>query len=326
MGVVHFLNVKDGDCSIIQHTSGRVSMIDICNGNVENQYVTDSRDPMRTILESLQGDMHQKNYPVNPINYLNSFDIKYIFRFILTHPDMDHMDGIKRLFSEFTVNCFWDTANNKKMSDGSFGGFSKEDWLFYQKIRKGALNYYAGSVNCYYNADNANRTGDGDFLQILCPTEALIKDVNEHGDYNNGSYVILYNEDGRKILFCGDAGEKEWNVLLRYYPNRLRNIDVLIAPHHGRKSGGNDDFLDILKPKLTLFGNAKSDFLNYSDWNSRKLLHFTNNQGGTFVLVHLNRKIEVYCTNQSFAEKVVNFFGWFTYYVKAYNAWYLITI
>ena len=84
------------------------------------------------------------------------------------------MDGIKRLFSEFTVNCFWDTANNKKMSDGSFGGFSKEDWLFYQKIRKGALNYYAGSVNCYYNADNANRTGDGDFLQILCPTEALI--------------------------------------------------------------------------------------------------------------------------------------------------------
>ena len=27
---IHFLNVKQGDCSIIQHISDRVTMIDIC--------------------------------------------------------------------------------------------------------------------------------------------------------------------------------------------------------------------------------------------------------------------------------------------------------
>ena len=30
---IHFLNVKDGSCSIIEHDSGRVTMIDVCNGN-----------------------------------------------------------------------------------------------------------------------------------------------------------------------------------------------------------------------------------------------------------------------------------------------------
>ena len=33
MSIIHFLNVKNGDCSIIEHTSGNVSVIDICNGN-----------------------------------------------------------------------------------------------------------------------------------------------------------------------------------------------------------------------------------------------------------------------------------------------------
>ncbi len=323
MGVVHFLNVKDGDCSIIEHSSGRVSVIDICNGNATAIKANDSVGLFESVL---QGNRNQKEYPVNPIEYLKALKVPYIFRFILTHPDMDHMDGIKRLFNEFDVKCFWDTANNKKMKPGSFGGFNEEDWLFYQQKRKDSLHYYAGSVNRYFNADNANGTGNGDFLQILCPTQALIKDVNENGDYNNGSYVILYNEAGRKILFCGDAGEKEWHILLKKYPNTLRNIDVLIAPHHGRKSGGNDNFLDILQPKLTLFGNAKSDFLNYDDWNRRYLLHFTNNQGGTFVLAHLDGKIEVYCTNQRFAEQVTDYFGWYTYKDEVYNAWYLMRI
>lgn len=326
MGIVHFLNVKDGDCSIIQHSSGRVSMIDICNGNPGKQYVKDSQDSIRNILESLQGNRNQKNHPVNPIDYLKSFGIKSIFRFILTHPDMDHMDGIKRLFSEFEVNCFWDTANNKKMSKGDFRSYDEKDWIYYQQIRKTAKNYYADSVNCYYNADNRNGEGDGDFLQILCPTQELIKDVNQHGDYNNCSYVILYNESNRKILFCGDGEEKEWNILLKKYPKTLKNIDVLIAPHHGRKSGGNDCYLDILNPKLTLFGNAKSEFLNYNDWYRRNLMYFTNNQGGTFILSHLNGKIEVYCTNVSFADQVTEYLGNFTYFDDTYGAWYLLTI
>ena len=31
MATIHFLNVKQGDCSVISHNSGRVTVIDVCN-------------------------------------------------------------------------------------------------------------------------------------------------------------------------------------------------------------------------------------------------------------------------------------------------------
>lgn len=324
MGLVHFLNVKDGDCTIIEHTSGRVSMIDICNGNPENkQPVIDSYGLMESILESLQGNRSQKSYPVNPIDYLHSLNIKNIHRFILTHPDMDHLDGLKRLYTEFSVKYFWDTDNNKQMSSGSLGSYNADDWKFYQEIRKTATKYCADFKSGVFASIITDKEYGKDFLQILCPTRSLNSEANKSGNYNNCSYVILYKEANQKILFCGDSEEKEWDILLNNYPQILKNIDVLIAPHHGRKSGGNDNFLDVLKPKLTLFGNAKSQYLNYNDWNNRGLKHFTNNQGGSFILEHRAGKIEVYCTNQQFAEAFTKEKRCNTHRHIKYNAWYL---
>ena len=31
MPTIHFLNVKDGDCSILEHYSGHKTVIDVCN-------------------------------------------------------------------------------------------------------------------------------------------------------------------------------------------------------------------------------------------------------------------------------------------------------
>lgn len=36
MGILHFLNVLDGDCSIIQHPSGHTTVVDVCNASVES--------------------------------------------------------------------------------------------------------------------------------------------------------------------------------------------------------------------------------------------------------------------------------------------------
>lgn len=86
MGVIHFLNVNEGDCIWVKHLSGHNSIIDISNGQeVVHTYEN----------ASLSGNHNQKNYPVNPIEYLKDRNVSTIFRFILTHPDMDHMDGLK---------------------------------------------------------------------------------------------------------------------------------------------------------------------------------------------------------------------------------------
>ena len=83
------------------------------------------------------GNYRQKEHSENPIRYLKKVvNCSSIFRYIQTHPDMDHMDGIKDLFEEFPVYNFWDTKNNKSISSGGFNKYRKEDWDFYQSIRK----------------------------------------------------------------------------------------------------------------------------------------------------------------------------------------------
>ena len=196
MGTVHFLNVGDGDCSVIKHLSDNITVIDICNGNDDS--VTKAYESL-----SLQGNYNQKAHPVNPIKYIQDLNITYINRFILTHPDMDHMDGIKRLFSEFKVGNLWDTDNNKTIDRSDFGSYKSEDWDFYQKRRKekNTLFLLDGATGKYFNRDDQGYGGDN--LQIFCPTQELIEEANRNGNYNDASYVILYNENGKRFCLLG---------------------------------------------------------------------------------------------------------------------------
>lgn len=330
MAIIHFLNVKNGDCIWIQHSSGHSTLIDISNGNDIKEF-----SEAESALESLssKGNFKEKFHPVNPIKYLQDFGINQIFRFILTHPDMDHMDGIKNLFNTFEVINFWDTKNNKTMEifDNN-GSYKKEDWEFYQKIRNLELKYrvlylLSKSKGYFYNKGQ-NKNNDGDGLCILAPTENLIQKANNTKDYNDCSYVILYHKNKKKIIFAGDSGKNIWDYILNAHKELVTDIDVLIAPHHGRKSGGNEEYLNVLNPKLTLFGNANSEHLDYNSWNNKNLKFITNNQAGCIILDTngKNNGIDVYVTNENFVKSCSKRDDISDLYNKKYNGWYLKTI
>ena len=136
MATIHFLNVKEGDCSMIEHNSGHVTVIDVCNAKVPEP-LTEAISAMRAKNErGIKENFRQKEYPVNPIAYMKDHGISTIFRYIQTHPDMDHMDGIKALFEAFSPVNFWDTDNNKEILNSSWLGsqYSKEDWNFYKRV------------------------------------------------------------------------------------------------------------------------------------------------------------------------------------------------
>ena len=122
---VHFLNVMEGDCSIIEHDSGRVTVIDICNGNVGQS--TESL-LLNEGFSKTAGNFHMKDHPTDPIAYMEDIGVSDIFRMIVTHPDMDHMDGLERLFKTFNVVNFWTTENDKGDPDeNNMGRYKIED-------------------------------------------------------------------------------------------------------------------------------------------------------------------------------------------------------
>lgn len=328
MGTIHFLNVNEGDCIWVQDDQQGNTIIDVCNARIEEQEDEQSNILTETCSASVPGNYRQKEHPVNPIEYFKERNMDEIFRFILTHPDMDHMDGIKDLFDTFDVINFWDTSNNKEMeSDTSWGKYREEDWEFYQTIRKSeknpkVLNLYSGATGQYYNRDENGNSTESKF-NILSPTKELVEEANKSKDYNDASYVILYKVNNMRIIFAGDSSDKTWDYILENYHDDVKNIDILCAPHHGRKSGGNDNYLDVLNPKLTLFGNAKSKDLDYSSWNNRNLEFITNNQANCVILdTGTKNKIKVYVTYEKFAKAKNEF----SFYSTKHKAWYIETI
>jgi len=289
---LHFLNVKNGDCSIIEHSTGNTTVIDISNGK---------EDDSRLLLEALglesasQGNYHQKNNPENPISYLKNLNKRSIMRFILTHPDMDHMDGLKALFRNFSVANFWDTKNNKSIPTFESFGFNKEDWQFYQTLKKSTKN-----PKTLYLTDENNH-GEDDGLYILAPTKNIIEQANKTGNYNELSYVILWITNDFKIMISGDSENLAWQHIIENYSGFISDIDVLLAPHHGRNSNRDFSFLDILKPKYTLLGNAKSEHLEYSKYKKYGKT-ITNNQGGNIVLEVDKNGLNILIENYNFAK------------------------
>ncbi len=312
MSVIHFLNVLEGDCNIIQHESERVTVIDVSNAynmedTPEEKAVKNSQERKemlgRTQVPSDKKDYRQKLSSDNPIEYLrDGLKVPAIFRFIITHPDMDHLDGIRDLYSEFSIANTWDTDNIKELDLATdFAGYNKEDWKFYKELRDGKisrtkrLTLYANDETDFWKQDN---------LEILAPCPELVRTANmDGGDIHDLCYVLLYTPPKKngghwKIVFAGDSHDNSWNYILSNHKNLVTDIDILFAPHHGRDSGRSYDFLDTLKPKVTLFGNASSEHLAYDRY---KPIRITNNQAGYVVLEITGDSIIVSVKNFEFA-------------------------
>jgi competence protein ComEC len=320
MSTIHFLNVLEGDCNIIQHDSGRVSVIDVsCADNHSDtpaeKAVKESkaRKEMkeRNYVPGEKKNYGQKHIYDNPIDYLEKFGIKNIFRFIVTHPDMDHLDGLKDFFDTLNVTNVWATDNKKELNDFSGGGYNVEDWEFYKSIRDNANKGI--SRHTFVSKDEA-KYFDEDLIHILAPTDSLIKDAIAKDDYNDSSYVLLYTPPkagGKswKILFAGDSHDKTWDYILNddELGELVSNVDVLFAPHHGRDSSRKYDFLDIVKPRVTLFGNASFEHLAY---DSYKKFRITNNQAGYIIIDISEEMIVFYAKNEEFADDFNKKRGW----------------
>lgn len=360
MGILHFLDVGHGDCSIIQHASGRNTVIDVCkarremsnalaglfaNSGAVNALFGKPTPPPASIFSGsaaadlLLGTNALAPAPArpmgllgllaepsgeNPIRYMRDRGISDVFRFILTHPDMDHMDGIKDFFEEFPPTNFWDTGNTRKMT---FAGnrFREEDWDFYKSLRDGKrstgpkrLTLHSNASGPYYNK-GAEDDESHDGLYVLAPTPALVAGANQCEDFNDCSYVILYRSKAGRILLCGDSHDNTWEHILAHHLHEIENIELMIAPHHGRDSDRDREFLTKVKPRLTLFGCAPSEHLAYDAWRNRGLAYLTGNQSGTVVVDTNGTNMQVYVANEAYARKRYSA----TFYSPQFRAWYI---
>lgn len=238
MSIIKSFSVGNGDMFYIQHSTDNFTIID-CNL---------LQDEKERIIKEL-------------IKQANGKGIK---RFISTSPDLDHIRGITYLEQKMGIENFYVVKNNAEKNDDN------EDFAKYCELKDNTAKAFyisKGVKRKWMNEKDEVRGSSG--INILWPDlsnkhflEAL-KKAEKGQSPNNISPIMKYELDcGARVLWMGDMETDFMNLIIEDIV--LPEIDILIAPHHGRDSGKvPKKFLEQMKPKVIIIGEAPSDELNY---------------------------------------------------------------
>jgi competence protein ComEC len=307
---MHFLNVGHGDCTIIEHASGHITMIDINNSDsldndtrrelAEEYGIVGMDYVMKRYSSAMLGESFRKKYlaeagydiPLtDPVDYyLRNWPNRPIFRYIQTHPDCDHLRGLARLREEkIEILNFWDTANTRKVT--SFTGNDEAHWREYQRLRSSSdtprvLRLNREARDKYWNQDDAGGIGDG--IHILAPTPELTAAANEADDPNAHSYALWMQYGNYKVVLGGDCNEAAWQTIWEKYGANLR-CNILKASHHGRDSGFHLEAVKAMNPEYTVVSVGKkpsTDASNKYRVHTRKKVWSTRWRGNIVLTIH----------------------------------------
>ena len=78
-------------------------------------------------------------------------------------------------------------------------------------------------------------------------------------DLNNHSVVTVVSYNGIKILIPSDNVPSSWDELLERsdFKAAISDVNVLVAPHHGRKSGFHSELFNYFRPLITIISDGR---------------------------------------------------------------------
>jgi len=150
------------------------------------------------------------------IPLLEKKGIKTIDKMIISHADSDHLGGLSTLYDKYII-----------------------DELITGEPIKGRQ-----SRNCHNYPDWRWGKIAFKFLQHL-------PEARREG--NNASCVLSIETSKGNVLLTGDIEEAAEQVLVN---NKIKQHDILIAPHHGSKTSSTPEFISQLAPKQVIFSTG----------------------------------------------------------------------
>jgi len=288
---IHFLNVGHGDCIVIEFKDTKrmavidINMTDSMEQNSFSELIADALSSLSAedqIYNAIKGYTNKEilekaNYNIkltNPIDYIRNLNNGSVFRFVSTHPHMDHLTGIKSLNDEIGIGTLWISKNSHTPDLGQLSDSQKEDWSFYKKYRDTNEYFLDGLYTIRPKDGDSNQYWREDNITILAPSTELLKSSNP----NILSYVLLINYGGKKIVLGGDGEKETWEYIMDNYADLIKDVSILKASHHGRDSGYYQPAVKHMNPHYTIVSvgkkpstDASNKYKTYCDnvWSTR---------------------------------------------------------
>lgn len=273
MAMIRSFTVGNGDMFYIKHDSDNFTIIDCQLFGEHKEWLVDE-----LIQESKD---------------------KAIKRFISTHPDEDHLQGIEHLDERMPIQNFYVVKNDANKPDES------ESFKHYKKLRDGSKAFYVYK-DCsrkWINVSDDERDGAG--LRFLWPDvdnedfQAALQASTDGKAFNNTSLVVRYAiKDGPSFLWLGDL---ETDFMEKIFDRiELPETTIVFAPHHGRESGKlPGKWLEKLKPKIIVIGEAPSRNLTYYQGYKK----ITQNKAGDITFISDGRKVHCYASWETYGKR-----------------------
>jgi competence protein ComEC len=230
---VVFLDVGKGNAALISFPGGEKMMID--GGGFSSNHFDVGKMVIAPFL------WHRK---IRTIDYL-----------VLSHPQADHMNGLRFIAEAFHPREFWysgdrvETPSYKDlMRTLEANNISiKLPGKLQEKIR---IN--GAEIEVLYPEPVAGAPR----LKLGHSPTLMLSDGKE---LNNRSMVLRISYAGTSILFPGDLEEMGEKRLLDRAGNRVES-DILLSPHHGSRTSSSEAFLEMVTPKVCIVSSGEDRF------------------------------------------------------------------
>ena len=214
-------DVGNAFCSLVSSPNGYGLMVD-CGSNEDKENPVDAIRRYRDWLQLRSYVTRQGvTYPLGLLH--------------ITHPDEDHVRNAVRIKKELTPYLMQKTRW-EEFPDG-------------QEIH----SEYRSLLDNPYRGSNPETVDWGFDINktFSIPIEVVRNHPNLKDKVRNNSSILRYIAcNGVKVLFTGDLESVGWEWLIAHDHDFLQTIkcgvDILIAPHHGHKSGFPKALFDII--------------------------------------------------------------------------------
>lgn len=230
---VHFIDVGQGDATLIQLPDSKTMLIDT-------------------------GDPSAKNALVRYIDALNITTIDY---FILTHTDNDHVGNAATIFGLYKIKTFYlpkcysnYEKNNNKIENPNYKVVTTKVW---ENTITSAYNE-PGLVMKRNEADAKIESENYSFV-FYSPAEVYYEKANDY------SPIIIANICGIKYTFTGDATKDTEKEFIDNYQTAITSTpsvfdcNILKVGHHGSTTSTSQDFLNVIKPEIAIISCGKNN-------------------------------------------------------------------